>query len=94
MPPSVQRLLLSLLPAVLLVALASVTVWGESGVLARERLRSQLQAAQAEHAAVERENQRLIRDLRRMERDPVIRERISADEIGYAEAGSTIIRFE
>lgn len=90
---SLQRAILSLLPAVLLLSFAASAVWGDSGLLARERLAERLVASNAELARIERENQRLLRDLRLMDRDPAVLERLIADEIGWSTEGTLIVRF-
>ncbi len=93
-PLALRSLLLSVVPAALLVGLASAAVWGDGGYMARERLRAQLEASNAELAAIQRENERLLFDLRRVQRDPVVMERVVAEEIGMAREGSIVVRFE
>lgn len=87
------RTLLVLLPAVLMVSVGVSTIWGESGLLARHQLERELVEANAELAAIERENQRLIRELRLMDEDPAVLERLVAEELGWGRADATIIRF-
>jgi cell division protein FtsB len=77
-----------------LASIAASAVWGESGVLARHALRARLERANDDLAALDRENQRLLRDLSVMEQDPVVLERIIAEELGWAREGSTVYRFE
>lgn len=87
------RVLLVVLPAVLMASVGVSTIWGESGVFARRQLARELFQANAELAAIERENQRLLRELRLMDEDPVVLERIVAEELGWGRADATIIRF-
>lgn len=94
MGTSLQWAILSLFPALLLITLASSAVWGESGLLAREQLQERLSSSNADLAKIERENQRLLRDLRLMERDVAVLERLVAEEIGWARRGTLIVRFE
>ncbi|MEQ1566711.1 MAG: septum formation initiator family protein [Myxococcota bacterium] len=84
----------SLLPALALVVLASSALWGDSGLLARYGLRARLDASNADLAALERENQRLVRELVILDRDPRMMERQVAEELGWARPGSTVYRFE
>ncbi len=92
-PSLLQRALLALLPALVIASLAASAIWGESGLLARHELRGRLDKANAELAATERENQRLLRELRVMETDPVLMERMVAEELSWAREGDTIYRF-
>jgi len=89
-----QRVLLALLPALVIASLAASAIWGESGLLVRHQLRGRLASANDDLAAVERENQRLLRDLRLMEQDVVLLERLVAEELGWGREGTTIYRFE
>jgi cell division protein FtsB len=78
----------------ILATLAASVVWGESGLLARRHLAERLDRSNQDLAAIERENQRLIRDLRLMEQDPAVLERLVAEELGWAREGTTLYRFE
>lgn len=68
-------------------------IWGETGLLVRHDLRARLGTANAELAALERDNQRLIRELALLERDPIVVERQIAEELGWAREGTTLYRF-
>ena len=89
-----QRVVLAVLPATLLCAIAASAVWGENGLIERHRLRTQVRAANAELAEVERENQRLLRELGTGQRDPVVQERLVAEELGWGQANATLYRFD
>lgn len=91
---TLQRVLLTLLPAIVLTSIVASAVWGESGLLVRHDLRERVARANEELAALERENQRLIRELQVMDRDPVVLERMLAEELGWAREGTTIYRFD
>ena len=78
----------------ILSALAASAVWGESGLLARRLLADQLEHSNAELAAIDRENQRLLRQLRLMEQDPAVLERLVAEELGWAREGTTLSRVD
>lgn len=94
MPRSfLQRALLALLPALVIASLAASAVWGESGLLARHKLASRLDVANAELAEIDRENQKLLRDLS-VEEDPVVMERLVAEELGWARKGTVLYRFD
>lgn len=89
-----QRVVLALLPAALLCAIAASAVWGENGLIERHRLRGDLREANAALADVERENQRLMRDLGTGQRDPVAQERLVAEELGWGRPDATLYRFD
>lgn len=91
--PLLRRLLLALLPTILIVSAGISTIWGDNGLLASQRLAEELVEANAQLAAIERENQRMLRELQHME-DPVILERMVAEELGWGRPEATIIRFE
>ncbi|MEZ4236563.1 MAG: septum formation initiator family protein [Myxococcota bacterium] len=91
--PTVQRVLLALLPAALLAAIGASAIWGDSGVIARYELSQRLESAQAELAGVERDNQRLYRDLELLERDRTAVERAIGEGLGWAPEGTTVYRF-
>jgi cell division protein FtsB len=91
--PTVHRVLLAVLPALVLVVIGASAIWGESGLLARNKLQQRLEDANEELAALERENQRLVRELQVLERDPLALERVIAEELEWAEEGTVIYRF-
>jgi len=91
--PFAHRLLLTLIPAFVLGLVVLSTVWGENGLTAQAALHAQLADANAQLASVERENQRLLHELDLMEKDPVVLERMVADELEWAREDATIYRF-
>jgi cell division protein FtsB len=88
------RLLLAVVPALVIGAVAVSTLWGENGLYARHDLQAELVDAHAELGKIERENQRMLRELRMLERDPVVIERAVADELQWAREGTTLYRFD
>jgi cell division protein FtsB len=91
--PTVHRVLLAVLPALVLVVIGASAIWGESGLLARNKLQQRLEDANEDLAALERENQRLVRELQVLERDPLALERVIAEELEWAREGTVIYRF-
>jgi cell division protein FtsB len=89
-----SRLLLSVLPALLLLAVAASVIWGDNGLLVRHQLHGQLTEAQAELAELDRANERTLRELRQMDADPVLVERRVADELGWGHEDAILVRFE
>lgn len=92
--PLLHRLLLSLLPATVLVAVAVSAIWGDSGLLARTALRKRLEDSNARVAELDRDNQRILHLLSSMDRDPLVLERMVAEELGWARPGTTVYRFD
>ncbi|MEZ4318858.1 MAG: septum formation initiator family protein [Myxococcota bacterium] len=88
------RLLLTVLPALLLAAVAASAIWGDNGLLVRHQLDAQLDDAQAELAQLERENERALRDLKMLDSDPIVLERLVADELSWGRDDATLIRFD
>lgn len=92
--PLLRRLLLTGIPALLVASVAFSTIWGEHGLLRHLQLERELAHANAHLAAVERHNQRLELEIHQMDEDPVVIERIAADELTWAEPGSILYRFD
>jgi len=92
--PVFQRLALALLPAMIIASIALFAVWGDNGLFARHRLKSDMRAANSELADLERSNQSLLRELHVADQDPVVLERMVAEELGWGREGSVIYRFE
>lgn len=91
---SLHRTLYALLPALLLVGLAVAAIWGENGLVARAALQQQLSAEKEALAKLDRENARLLREIRMLGEDALLVERAAAEEIGWARSGATLYRFD
>ncbi len=89
-----QRLILALLPAVLLGGIAASAVWGDNGLVERHRLRTDVRAANSELARIERENDKLLLELTTGDRDPIVLERMVAEELGWGREDATLYRFD
>ncbi|MFT4625580.1 MAG: hypothetical protein ACI8PZ_004248 [Myxococcota bacterium] len=88
------RLMYAGVPAGLLIGVMASSVWGDNGVLEWQRLEGVRTDASAELGRVQRENQRLLRQMRLMDRDPVILERLVAEELGWGREGTTLVTFD
>ena len=93
-PATLPRLILAVVPAILLVGIALSTVWGRHGLVPRSTLKADLTRHSAHLASLDRENQRLLRELSLMESDPVVLERMVAEELLLAREGATLYVFE
>lgn len=80
-------------PALVVLGIVLHAVWGDDGWVERNRLRSELGAATDELATLERANQKALRDLSLLERDPLVLEREVADALGRAESGTVLVEF-
>jgi cell division protein FtsB len=89
-----KRVVMTIIPALILMSVAASTIWGSNGLRARGHLRRELTAANERLAAVDLENARLIRELAMLESDPYTLERAVAEEISYGRPGTTIYRFD
>lgn len=93
-PRLVHRIVLAVLPALVIGAVVITAIWGDNGLLRREELSDELREANAELSDLQRENQRMLRELHALEEDPVAAERAVAEELGWASEHTTVYRFE
>jgi cell division protein FtsB len=92
-PPLVHRVLFALLPAALLSGLFATVVWGEKGLIRHAELRTELRDANNALRHLERKNQRLLRELHALDEDRIVVERVVAEDLGWASAGTTLYHF-
>ena len=93
-PSLARRLFLTLIPAMIVASVALSAIWGVNGLVVRTHLQSDLRDATSRLATIDRENQRLLRELELMDEDPVVLERMVAEELGWGRNDATIYRFE
>lgn len=89
-----RRLLLTLLPAVVVVALIHATIMGDNGLVRRHRMQVDLERAERKLTAVESENARLEREVRQLRTDETTLRRAVAEELLLVPEGSVVYRFE
>ena len=89
-----RRVFLAILPAALILTLLGGVIWGDNGIVASVQLRSEVEARQSELAELERSNERMLRELHSMNTDPVVLERVVADELQWSHADAVIVRFD
>jgi cell division protein FtsB len=89
-----RRLLLTLLPAAVVVGLVHATIMGESGLLRRHRMQADLERVQRKLATTQAENARLIREVRQLQNDEDTVRRAAAEELLLVPPGSIVYRFE
>lgn len=89
-----RRLLLTLAPAIIVVALVYATVLGDNGLLRRHRMQVDLERAQRKLAAIQEDNVRLEREVRQLRADESTLRRAAAEELLLVPPGSVVYRFE
>ena len=82
------------IPTMLILLVAASVLLGGDGVLKRYRLETDLLAAQSELADIQRENQRMQREIRLMDDDPRMIERRAAEVLSWGSADATLYRFQ
>jgi cell division protein FtsB len=76
-----------------LLVLAVMAVFGDNGVLALRRLRSEVDTLIREVHTLEAENERLSRAISELQEDPAVIERIAREELGLVRPGERVLRF-
>lgn len=89
-----RRLLLTLLPAGVVVALIHATIMGDSGLVRRHRMQADLERAHRKLAAVESDNARIEREVRQLRTDETTVRRAAAEELLLVPPGSVVYRFD
>ncbi|MFN7143741.1 MAG: FtsB family cell division protein [Myxococcota bacterium] len=89
-----RRILLTLVPAGVVVALIHATILGDNGLVRRHRMQVDLERAQRKLAVVQEENARLEREVRQLQSDETTIRRAIGEELRLVPAGSVIYRFE
>lgn len=92
--PVSRQLLLAALPAMIIVAIVASTIWGDSGLLMRHSLQTELNRAHEETAQLQQANQRIRRELSLLDGDPRAVERLAAEELAWGAEGAVIYRFD
>ena len=92
-PVWVHWLLFAVLPATLVCGVATWTIVGDAGVLARNDLENRLIEANRSLADLEQDNQNLLWTLRSIERDRRAMEREVVRELHLAPKGATVYQF-
>ena len=83
-----------MLPALLVVGVVSMTLFGQDGLLERDALKQRLYTTGARVAKLESGNEALRVEIRQLRREPVAVQRAAAEQLLSAPPGSTIYRFD
>lgn len=94
MPSRTQAIVARLVPATIIIGLATYTVVGPGGFLDLMSLRRQASETRQHWASLEKENDHLLLEVQQMQTDPIHLERMVADELGLAREGATLYYFD
>ncbi|MFZ5480060.1 MAG: FtsB family cell division protein [Myxococcota bacterium] len=89
-----QKLVLTVVPAFLVVGLVYAAIAGDDGLVRRHRMQVDLERVQRKLEALEAENARLAREVGRLREDEATVRRAIAEELLLVPADSTVYRFE
>lgn len=89
-----QRLLLTVLPAAVVLGLVWAAVMGESGLLRHMRMQSDLERVHRRLAALQADNAILAREVEQLRSDETTVRRAVAEELLLVPPDSTVYRFE
>ncbi|MFK7930157.1 MAG: septum formation initiator family protein [Myxococcota bacterium] len=93
-PPLIHRILLAAVPAFVLAAIVLTSIWGDNGLIRRMELTEELEQANTSLRGIQRENQRMQRQIKVLETDPIAAERAVAEDLEWAADGTVIYRFD
>lgn len=92
-PIWVSKIVFTAIPAAVMIALTMFIIWGNKGLVRQIELKQELSVANTELAEIQRQNQRMLRQLKAMHADPRVMERVAGEELNMGVAGARIIRF-
>jgi cell division protein FtsB len=88
-----RRILLTLLPAGVVIALIHSTIMGDNGLLRRHHMQEDLARVQRKLATVQADNARLEREVEQLRGDEATVRRAAAEELLLVPANSVVYRF-
>lgn len=88
-----RALVYQVVPTLVLFGLAAYTVWGEHGYVEWTHRAREAEAARAHLAELDGENDRLMLRVRELQDDPIVLERLVADELGLVRPGGRLYVF-
>jgi cell division protein FtsB len=83
----------TVVPALVALAVLAVTLFGQDGLLRRHLLQRQLHRLQAEASELDRENERIRREVLRLQQSRTALEREAAESLLLAGEDTVIYRF-
>jgi cell division protein FtsB len=82
-----------ILSGVFLLGMMALTIWGDRGLLAMWRMQQDLQRMAREIEVLEQENNRLGREVQRLQTDLGYIEKIAREELGMVRPGEIVLEF-
>ncbi len=89
-----KRLLLTLVPAALVLGLVHATIMGNNGLVRRHHMQQDLERAHRKLTAIEAENILLDREVSQLRSDEDTLRRAVAEELLLVPPGSVVYRFD
>jgi cell division protein FtsB len=89
-----RRLVWTVLPALLVIWVIYLAIWGEDGLWARHRIEVELTRTERRLSDLDAENARLAREVTALQGDATTLQRAATEELLLVPPGSTVYRFD
>ena len=83
----------SLIAAGIMLVVASLAVYGGSGVLRVRALQAEIQQQERELATLRAQTEKLTATIDKLRHDPAYIEKLAREDLGYVKEGETVLKF-
>jgi len=83
----------SLIAAGIMLVVASLAVYGGSGVLRVRALQQEIQQQERELATLRAQTEKLTATIDKLRHDPAYIEKLAREDLGYVKEGETVLKF-
>jgi cell division protein FtsB len=83
----------SLIAAGVMLVVASLAVYGGSGVLRVRALQAEIQQQERELATLRAQTEKLTATIDKLRHDPAYIEKLAREDLGYVKEGETVLKF-
>ena len=83
----------SLIAAGVMLVVASLAVYGGSGVLRVRALHAEIQQQERELATLRAQTEKLTATIDKLRHDPAYIEKLAREDLGYVKEGETVLKF-
>ena len=83
----------SLIAAGVMLVVASLAVYGGSGVLRVRALQQEIQQQERELATLRAQTEKLTATIDKLRHDPAYIEKLAREDLGYVKEGETVLKF-
>jgi cell division protein FtsB len=83
----------SLIVAGVMLVVASLAVYGGSGVLRVRALQQEIQQQERELATLRAQTEKLTATIDKLRHDPAYIEKLAREDLGYVKEGETVLKF-